>query len=201
MPHEHAAHPRPHAAAADGSACPATFDALSDPAIYTYENAPPASLDALRERFARLESRRSADGRRRGLNGVVQAADERLIGFVQATIHADHSAAIAYEFASAHWGRGLASQAVRAMLDELVGHCAVQRLFAVLKRRNERSLRPLERLGFAPAAPTFRAAHPVDDGAFAASDLPIRVDLVEARDLPPGIAERVAAQSVLLAAV
>ena len=142
---------------------PAMFDVLSDPAIYTCENAPPASLDALRERFARLESRRSADARQRWLNWVVQAADERLIGFVQATLHADDSAAIAYEFASSHWGRGLASQAVRAMLDELAGHCAVHRFFAVLKRRNERSSRLLERLGFAPASSAFRAEHPIDD--------------------------------------
>ena len=35
---------------------PAMFELLSDPAIYTYENQPPASLDALTQRFQRLES-------------------------------------------------------------------------------------------------------------------------------------------------
>ena len=31
------------------------FAVLSDPAIYAFENAPPRSIDWLRERFARLE--------------------------------------------------------------------------------------------------------------------------------------------------
>jgi hypothetical protein len=39
------------------------FRVLSDPAIYEYENDPPASLEWLRARFERLESRRSPDGR------------------------------------------------------------------------------------------------------------------------------------------
>jgi len=38
------------------------FVVLSDPAVYTYENAPPPSVEWLRARFARLESRRSGDG-------------------------------------------------------------------------------------------------------------------------------------------
>ena len=37
------------------------FVVLSDPAIYEYENEPPRSLAWLRERFAKLESRRSAE--------------------------------------------------------------------------------------------------------------------------------------------
>jgi ribosomal-protein-alanine N-acetyltransferase len=40
----------------------AMFVVLSDPAIYEYENEPPASLDWLRTRFAKLETRLSADG-------------------------------------------------------------------------------------------------------------------------------------------
>jgi len=38
------------------------FVVLNDSAIYEYENEPPASLERLRERFARLETRRSPDG-------------------------------------------------------------------------------------------------------------------------------------------
>jgi RimJ/RimL family protein N-acetyltransferase len=129
------------------------FVVLSDPAIYEYENVPPKSLEWLRERFAKLESRRSADGSEHWLNWVIRLPTSELIGYVQATIHTDGRAGIAYELSSAHWGRGLARQAVQAMIDELVGHYRVDRLTAVLKRNNHRSRRLLERLGFSPAPP------------------------------------------------
>lgn len=130
---------------------PEMFGVLSDPAIYEYENEPPRSLDWLRERFARLESRQSPDGRQQWLNWVVRLHGAELIGYVQATVQADGRAGIAYELASAHWGRGLAQEAVRAMIDELVNQHAARRLSAVLKQRNHRSLKLLQRLDFTPA--------------------------------------------------
>jgi [ribosomal protein S5]-alanine N-acetyltransferase len=128
------------------------FRVLSDPAIYTYENEPPPSLDWLRERYGRLESRRSADGTQQWLNWVVRLPANELIGYVQATVKAGARAAIAYELSSAYWGRGLASEAVHAMMSELVEHYHVRHLSAVLKSQNARSLRLLERLGFMPAS-------------------------------------------------
>src|SRR5262249_37713055 len=142
----------------------AMFAVLSDPAIYEYENEPPRSLDWLRERFAKLESRRSADGRERWLNWVIRLPTSELIGYVQATVRADGCAAIAYELASAYWGRGLAHQAVQAMIGELVAHYDVRRLTAVLKRENGRSRRLLERLGFMLASAELHAAHGVEAG-------------------------------------
>ena len=127
------------------------FAVLSDPAIYEFENQPPASREWLRTRFGKLESRRSADGTEQWLNWVVRITGGGLIGYVQATVRADGSAAIAYELSSAHWGRGLARQAVEAMLVELVARYRVTRFSAVAKQQNFRSLRLLERLGFAPA--------------------------------------------------
>lgn len=138
------------------------FVVLGDPAIHEFENAPPASLEWLRERFTRLESRRSADGREQWLNWVVRLPTGVLAGYVQATVHADGSAAIAYELASAHWGQGVARRATQAMLGELVERYRVRQLRAVLKRRNLRSLHLLERLGFVPAPAQVLAAHPVD---------------------------------------
>lgn len=130
----------------------AMFVVLSDPAIYTYENAPPASLDWLRERYAKLETRRSADGSEQWLNWVLRLREGGLIGTVQATVEPTANAWIAYEVASAHWGRGLASEAVRAMIDELAAHYRVRRLRAMFKRANLRSLHLLERLHFKPAS-------------------------------------------------
>ena len=129
----------------------AMFEVLSDPAIYAFENAPPASLQWLHERYAKLETRLSADGREQWLNWVLRVRGGALIGYVQATIEADASAWIAYESASAFWGRGLAGEAVQAMIDELASHYGVHTLRAMFKRANVRSLRLLQRLQFAPA--------------------------------------------------
>jgi [ribosomal protein S5]-alanine N-acetyltransferase len=129
------------------------FVVLSDPAIYEYENQPPPSLEWLRLRFSKLETRRSADGREQWLNWVIRLPTSRLIGYVQATIGTNGSAAIAYVLASAYWGRGLATRAVRAMISELVQDYQVRSLVAVFKRENLRSRRLLERLGFSVATP------------------------------------------------
>jgi ribosomal-protein-alanine N-acetyltransferase len=128
------------------------FAVLGDPAIYEYEHQPPPSVEWLRTRFARLESRRSADGLEGWLNWVVRVPSSELIGYVQATLRADGSAAIAYVLASPFWGRGLARVAVEAMIAELAESYGVRTLTAVLKQENLRSLRLLERIGFSPAS-------------------------------------------------
>jgi RimJ/RimL family protein N-acetyltransferase len=95
------------------------FAVLSDPAIYQHENEPPPSIEWLRTRFTKLESRHSPDGREQWFNWVIRLPTSELIGYVQATVRSNASAAIAYELSSAYWGRGLASGAVEAMLGEL----------------------------------------------------------------------------------
>lgn len=130
------------------------FAVLSDPAIYQYENQPPASVAWLTERFGRLESRQSKDGSEQWLNWVIRLPNAELIGYVQATIHPDGRAAIAYILHSAHWGRSFARSAVQAMIAELASHHRVRRFSAVLKRDNFRSSGLLQRLGFKPATPS-----------------------------------------------
>jgi RimJ/RimL family protein N-acetyltransferase len=138
------------------------FAVLGDPAIYEHENEPPPSVEWLRERYRKLESRRSPDGREWWLNWVVRLSSSEPIGYVQATVHPDGRAAIAYELASRYWGQGLAQEAVRAMIAELARGYGVRRLSAVLKASNRRSRRLLERLGFTPAPGGSQAQPPVD---------------------------------------
>jgi RimJ/RimL family protein N-acetyltransferase len=128
------------------------FIVLTDPAIYEFENEAPASLAWLRERYARLQSRRSPDGKEQWLNWIVRLPSGEATGYVQATIRGS-TASVGYEFGSRYWGRGLASRAVQAMLDELARSYGVCDFAAVLKARNFRSLRLLERLGFVAADP------------------------------------------------
>ena len=141
------------------------FAVLSDPLIYRFENAPPASVDALRERYRRLESRRSPDDREQWLNWVVRLkGDGSAIGYMQATVASDATALIGYEFNSAWWGRGLAHEAAVASLDELRAQYNVQRIGAVFKRANEPSRRLLGRLGMRVARPgEFPATHAEPD--------------------------------------
>lgn len=140
----------------------ALFAVLGDPAIYEFENAPPRSLEWLRERYAFLERRASHDGSEQWLNWIVRIVSSEPIGYVQATITREGRAGIAYEFASAHWGQGYASEAVTAMIGELASHYGVHTLTAVLKVANHRSLRLLERLGFAPGTPELAHALEVE---------------------------------------
>lgn len=139
------------------------FALLADPAIYEYENEPPASLEWLRGRFAKLASRVSPDGSEKWLNWVVRT-HEGLAGYVQATVYPDASADIAYVFASRFWGRGLASGSVAAMITQLREVHGVRKLGAIFKCANLRSRRLLERLGFRDATREEIAAREIEPG-------------------------------------
>ena len=129
-----------------------------------YENQPPRSLEWLRDRFFKLESRCSPDGRQQWLNWVVRLSTSELAGYVQATVHDDGHAGIAYELASAQWGRGIGRKAVGAMIAELVGHYRVHTLTATLKRENGRSRCLLERLRFTLAPAELARMREIDAG-------------------------------------
>ena len=124
------------------------FSVLSDPAIYEFENQAPASIAALQRRFELLESRRSPDGSEQWLNWVVRVASDELAGYVQATVLKGGQAYVAYELASRFWRRGIATEALGAVLAELRVRYAVREVFAVLKVTNYRSRGLLSKLGF-----------------------------------------------------
>jgi ribosomal-protein-alanine N-acetyltransferase len=135
---------------------------LCDPAFYVHENQPPESPQALRERFARLESRQSGNGQELWLNWVVRLARNDLIGFVQATLRKDGRATIAYVFNSRYWGRGYARRAVEAMMSELAEHYGVRSFVAIFKQSNRRSRAFLEKLEFSAASPELKATYRIE---------------------------------------
>ena len=128
------------------------FSVLSDPAIYEFENEPPASEEALSRRYAILEGRRSRDGTQTWLNWVIRLQGGEPAGYVQATVLESGAALVAYELASRHWRQGIGSAAVAAMLVELQVNYAVNLYVAILKSRNYRSVALLRKLGFEPAS-------------------------------------------------
>jgi len=127
------------------------FGVLSDPAIYEFENEPPPSQAWLVERYTALERRASKDGTQTWLNWVVRLPTGELAGYVQATVLRSGAALVAYELASPFWRRGIGSNAVSAMLQELRANYRVHRFAAVLKATNYRSLALLRSLEFRPA--------------------------------------------------
>jgi RimJ/RimL family protein N-acetyltransferase len=124
------------------------FAVLSDPAIYGFENIPPPSEEWLVNRFKKLESRQSPDGKQLWLNWVVRLSNKELTGFVQATVLDSGLCYVAYEFSSKHWRKGLGRSAVTAMLRELASNYQVTTALAVLKTNNFRSYALLLNLGF-----------------------------------------------------
>ena len=132
----------------------AMFAPMSAPEIYRYTpGAPPASVAALRERYATLARGHSADGRQRWLNWVVRLPAGQCAGYVQATIYAEGTGDFAFVVAPDHWGKGVAFAACRAALPWLAQETGVRTLYATVDPANERSLRLLARLGFVEIPP------------------------------------------------
>lgn len=113
---------------------------LSDPVAMRYWSTPPHnSLDQTREWLASMIA--DAPGEREDFvvehQGQVigKAGCYRLpeIGYI---LHRDH------------WGKGLAAEALRAVIAHIFAHHAVAALRADIDPRNARSIRLLEKLGF-----------------------------------------------------
>ena len=123
---------------------------LADPRLYVHvPQDPPLSLAALRERLVFLSTRRSPVGDQLWLNWVLRERhDGQCRGRVQATVTTEARAWIAYEVFPEHWGRGLATEACRRMIEWLIDALAVRQFAAEVDSLNSASLRLLERLGF-----------------------------------------------------
>jgi len=130
------------------------FESLSSPALYDYmPGAPPLSVAALRERYAKLAGGTSADGRQLWLNWIIRLASGRCVGFVQATIYPARTGDFAFVLAPECWGRGVAFEACRAAIPYIADELRVTELFATVDPKNTRSIRLLTRLGFNEVPP------------------------------------------------
>ncbi len=127
----------------------ALFAPLSDSALYTYlPGEPPVSVEALRERYQRLEARRPPNGKELWLNWAGRQHNGAYVGLVEATVHADATAHVAYFVFRPFQRQGFAAEAVEAVLAHLKSDVGVREARALLDTRNEASWRLLERLGF-----------------------------------------------------
>lgn len=141
------------------------FRVLSDPAIYRYlDDRAPASVEALADRYRRLETRRSADGAQVWLNWVICSRSEGPMGYVQATVFQDRSASIAFVIGSRWWGKGFGRTATSLMLVELADYYGVRDAYATASAENARSISLLRALGFSERDPDSYPHGPVSTG-------------------------------------
>jgi RimJ/RimL family protein N-acetyltransferase len=129
---------------------PAMFAGLRHEALYEFiSECAPESAEALRERYRRLESRVSPDGRESWLNWALWSLPGGgYVGWVQATVHSDHSADIAYVLFHEAWGHGFAREAAGALIDHLRDAWSATNVRATVDVRNRRSIAVLKALGF-----------------------------------------------------
>lgn len=83
-----------------------------------------------------------------GCSAVVAKEDGRLIGYcglVNPTSAGE--AEIIYAFKRQYWGKGLASEAAKAMLDFGLKRCALKRVIATIDPSNHASIRIVEKWG------------------------------------------------------
>ncbi len=134
----------------EASHAPLLFRALQREELYAFiAETPPQSVAALRRRYRRLSSRVSPDGREAWLNWALRShADGVHVGWVQATVHADGTAHVAYVLFVEAWGRGLAREAVASLIAHLGQAWGVRTVRATVDPRNRRSIALLESLGF-----------------------------------------------------
>jgi len=140
------------------------FELLSDDRLYRFiPRDPPRSLEALSERYQRLETRKSPDGNEAWLNWMVRSkAEGKCLGRVEVTIRRDGSAYLAYELGVAFSGRGYATEACRRVIEALFGS-GVPWIVAEVDTRNSASIRLLERLGFERGAMREQADFPTSE--------------------------------------
>jgi [ribosomal protein S5]-alanine N-acetyltransferase len=111
----------------------------------------------LRDAFPHPYSRRDAEGWIAFASGVTPATnvaitiDDAVVGSVGVQMHEDVervSAEIGYWVSEAHWGRGVATAALRGMTEYAFATFPLTRIYALPFRRNAASIRVLEKAGY-----------------------------------------------------
>ena len=128
----------------------AMFEALCDPAIYTFvPRAPPKTAEELAARCARVIAETAPGRAEQWLNWTVWLRETGApLGMVEATVNPAHTVAVAYLFDPRVQRRGYAREATAAMITHLAaqGACAFE---ATIDVRNTRSRALVAALGFA----------------------------------------------------
>ena len=133
-----------------GTDVDAMFALYSDPAVMRYWSFPAWTAVAEAEAYLAHAATHAAQGLALPW-AIADRVDDRLIG--TATLHSlrldQGRAEIGYALSADRQGRGLASEALRLVLDHAFGPLGLRRIEADVDPRNASSCRLLEALGFA----------------------------------------------------
>ena len=126
------------------------YDLLRDKRLYEFiPKNPPASPQALEARYLALSSRRSPDGREAWLNWALRASRSGdYVGVLEATVHENLTAEIAYMVFAPFQRQGLAAEACSRLLAHLFEDYGVSIAAAEIDTRNVASIALVESLGF-----------------------------------------------------
>ena len=140
---------------------------LTEPQLYDYlDEIAPESVSALRAKLARSESRKSPDGQEHWLNWTIRDEEGNAAGIVQTTIYPNGEANVAYILGRNYWGKGVAFSAVQQMLNLVEAEFEVRKFLITVDRKNERSIKLAQKLGFTSAP-----AEQAESRAVASGDL------------------------------
>ena len=125
----------------------------SDPAVLRYTGDPAGGLKSMQQALEVLRSRPLADYRKYGYGrwACVLKANAEVIGFAGLKYLPDlREVDIGYRLLPAYWGRGLATEASRAVLDYGRTRLDLERVIGLVDPANVASVRILEKLGLTP---------------------------------------------------
>ena len=130
----------------------ALFAILKDAEAMRFWNRPPiARLEVVEEQVAEQQAA-MAEGLCR--YWTVRAADE-VVGSVDLSLIQDGSAELGFLFRPDHWGKGLATEAVGAVVHHAMGPMGLNRLASAIQVENRQAARVLEKTGFLPVDQRF----------------------------------------------
>ncbi|CAN5760853.1 hypothetical protein BH18ACT11_BH18ACT11_14910 [soil metagenome] len=126
------------------------YENLQDERLYRFiPQDPPVSPQALKNRHVALSSRRSPDGREAWLNWAVRVrVSGDYAGTIEATVHENLEATIAYTVFVPYQRQGLAAEACGRLLAHLFEDYGVGVIAAEIDTRNVASTALVESLGF-----------------------------------------------------
>jgi RimJ/RimL family protein N-acetyltransferase len=144
----------------------AMFEGFADADLYRWiEVVPPANVEDLRQRFARIADPYAPTGQL-WLNWAVRLTGDAYVGLVEATVRPDRVVFLAYYVFARYMRQGIAREACRAVIEHLWRAYDAREVRADMDYRNVPSRCLVEALGFArrkrQVATTFRGEPSID---------------------------------------
>ncbi|BAZ22240.1 putative acetyltransferase [Kalymmatonema gypsitolerans NIES-4073] len=121
---------------------------LADPFVMRFSLSGPKTLKQTQSLLENVLA--SYENQGRGLYAVVHKDDQKLIGycgFLEQEIDGQREIEISYRLASAYWGKGLATEAAKAIRDYAFSQLGLTRLISIIEPENIRSIRVADKIG------------------------------------------------------